>query len=496
MKIFKDEKDIEDKIQAGTSIAYVMDIKKDVPKIQKFTEYKDKKLKSDIEEIVNASIKDSELYYHSAILVTTSWNLNDDVFMPGVVWAARNTPVHKPTNLGHDSTKIIGHMTGSWAIDTDGNQIAAEEITELPSKFHILVGSVIYKVWPSDENYEKNIEELIAQIEDGKKFVSMECQYKNFDYAIASDDGLKIVSRNKDTSFLSKYLRAYDGPGEFQGQKIGRAVKEISFCGKGYVDKPANPESVIFTKEQIFDFATAKIIEKFDVSEKIGVILNTDEKSHLSENKIMTEFYKEQNDELKAQNISLAKSLDEIKEKLTQSNVSKLEKDIEQLTAQVNDMTVALKKKSDEVSAKELANAELAKKSEELVTANDELIKTNKEATEKLNKIEAENKTTLRISTLVAGGFTKEQADEKVKIFTALSDEQFNAVAQEMIEAKKHITKSPENPEGAKATDLDDAEVKETDKKVTSASVETDELDVSDLAKKLSAELKTKDGDK
>jgi hypothetical protein len=496
MHIFAAEKEIEDNIKGNTSIAYISPINTIDSKYAEILiepEIKD----TMIAEAVKASIKDSELYYHTAILVTSNWNKNDDVFRPDIIWAAKDTPVHKPTNLGHDSTKIIGHMTASWPIDEEGKVLGISDAKDLPPKFHILVGSVIYKVWPSSEEYEQNVEKLLEQIEAGEKYVSMECTFKNFDYAISSTDGIKFVERNEQTAFLSKYLRAYGGEGYYNDQKIGRAVKEISFCGKGYVDKPANPESVIFTKNDIADFSQAEFLNNLDEkilnSEKNGVISQDNENSNLEN--IMTDFYKEQLEEAKAQNKTLVATVDELKEKVTQSNVSKLEKEIESLTAQVKDMDEVLKQKSDEITVKATEVAEVKKKLDEVTKTAEVLLNSNKELSDKVTAVEAEKKITARTAALMAGGFTKEQADEKVKVFASLDDAQFDVIAKEIIEAKKLISKNPENPAEAAAEDLENVETKPEDE-VTSAGANNGDFDITELAGKLSAELKTKDGDK
>ena len=195
MKIFKEEKTIASLIKKNQSIAYTADI--DKADLELFAEhsrlwqnYTD--MDTDIHNVVAASIKDKELFYHTSILVTTNWNKNGDVFMPEEVWAARYTPIHKPTNLEHTS-KIIGHMIGSWAINTDGSKIDNEiQVSELPSKFHILVGSVIYKFLPDNEEYGIQIAALLDSIEKGEKYVSMECRFDDFDYALAKEENIRI----------------------------------------------------------------------------------------------------------------------------------------------------------------------------------------------------------------------------------------------------------------------------------------------------------------
>jgi len=127
----------------------------------------------DLKTKILASANDADLYYVQSILVSSSWNRNDDIFDKAEVWKARKTPEDKPTNLEHDENLIIGHITSNWPIDDDGN-IIAEDVTEdsLPDKFHIVTGSVIYKAFSSPELKER-AEKLIAEIENGTKYVSM-----------------------------------------------------------------------------------------------------------------------------------------------------------------------------------------------------------------------------------------------------------------------------------------------------------------------------------
>ena len=47
----------------------------------------------------------------------------------------------------------------------------------------------------------------------------------------------RIVARNDESAFLTKHLRAYGGTGEYEGYKIGRSLRDISFSGKGLVSK-------------------------------------------------------------------------------------------------------------------------------------------------------------------------------------------------------------------------------------------------------------------
>jgi len=205
---------------------------------------------SDIAGITLASISDrpvqADLYYLNSILVSAGWNKNDDVFDVADLWAARETPVDKPFNYMHDETDIIGHMISSAAMDENG---AIINELPLPEKMDLVTSAVIYKTW-GDPTQSDRVNSLISKIDEGQLAVSMECVFRNFDYAIIEPDGShKVIARDENSAFLTKHLRAYGGTGTYEGYKIGRLLRDLYFSGKGLVDKPANPRSVILPKE-------------------------------------------------------------------------------------------------------------------------------------------------------------------------------------------------------------------------------------------------------
>lgn len=217
---------------------------------------------------VLSSYNDQDLYYVQSILVSSSWNKNDDIFDKNEVWKAKSTPEDKPTNLEHNENLIIGHIISNWAIDDDG-QVIPEEImeNELPDKYHIVTGSVIYRAF-SDQELKARAEKLISEIENGTKYVSMECYFNGFDYGLidTTNGQYKILLRNNETAYLTKHLRAYGGKGEHENYKIGRVLRSITFSGKGFVDKPANPDSIIFNKNSFFNEQNKKSYDLYKKS--------------------------------------------------------------------------------------------------------------------------------------------------------------------------------------------------------------------------------------
>jgi hypothetical protein len=196
-----------------------------------------------------ASTSDFDLYGMRSILVSVGWNKNDDVFDPGELYLARSTPVDKQVNYMHTETDIIGHIIGSQLAEFDGNPI--DDGAGVPTAFDVVVASVLYRKWESPE-LQRRMDDLIKGIAAGEWYVSMECLLRNFDYALRAEDGtMRILARNNDTAFLTKRLRIYGGSGEYNGQKIGRLLRNFTFSGQGVVKTPANERSTILDNDNI-----------------------------------------------------------------------------------------------------------------------------------------------------------------------------------------------------------------------------------------------------
>ena len=426
---------------------------------------------------VAASISDADLYYVQSILVSSSWNRNDDVFDKAEVWAARATPEDKPTNLEHDENTIIGHITSNWPIDLEGKTIADEtSLDDLPEKFHIVTGSVIYRAYSTPELKER-AERLIAEIENGTKYVSMECYFKGFDYGLTNKitGEYKVLARNEDTSYLTKYLRAYGGKGEQEDYKIGRVLRNITFSGKGFVDKPANPDSIIFQRQLIDDL----LKEKNDNLSNSGVVDNKPITSEDTENIIMSENIEKQVAEISDKLDTVAASCDQTEEAKTLA--SELEKTNQTLEA-------AMKKKDEEMAEmKKVKSEELETELEALAVKKDEEMAVMKKKTmaeieevearmkekdEELNKVKSEleevtealavmkkeeearmkkEKAIKRKANLVEAGLEDDAASAAVERFESLDDEAFESMTSLLATMKPAQAEEVEAEEDAEA---------------------------------------------
>jgi hypothetical protein len=440
IKIFQNEINdgIGELVKSTASVAYCSEaIHKDIP-----------------EEVFSKAIAENkdqiDLYYLESVLVSCGWNKNDDVFQPQATWEARNTPEDKQFNFMHDENDIIGHITGSYVLAKDGKAVSDEG--EMPEDFDIITQAVLYNSWTGEENRER-MEKIISEIGEGKWYVSMECLFAGFDYALSGEDGSKkVLARDEESSFLTKHLRAYGGTGEYQGYKIGRALRNISFSGKGLVSKPANPRSVIlksvaFNLDDNSDFN----IGEFNMSDNLL-------EKQLEEARAEIAAAKAENDAIKAQ-------IEEAKDKEFASKVEAFKSEIEAKDSSIAELEESIK--SSQARVAELEDA-LAKSQEELTVAMKDM--------EDMKKKEKGRK---RMAALVEAGFDQEEAEETLAAFDSVNDEAFDVIVAKMydkMKAKKD--KKEDEAEAAMPPALKEALEKKKKEKEAKADEEEAEAEV------------------
>ena len=455
MKVYKAELEagLEKQIRANASIAYTMPtmLDNDVASSNTFS--------TDIKDIVaKASADDDDVFKVYSILVSTSWNKNDDVFSPEEVWASRETPMYKPTNLEHDEKVIVGNIIGNWPVDKNFDLLDGEiENKDLPDVYHILVASVIYRQW-QDPEYKARAEQLIREIQSGQKCVSMECIFKGFDYAVESPDGeYHVIARGENTAFLTQHLRAYGGGGVYQDHKVGRLLRNITFSGKGFVANPANPDSIIFNSDRDFPFSKASCIDDLCFNKK-GVSISVGENpiSELKQESEMSEYLEKEVAELKSALDASKAEVKELTEKLSEASVKEYEAQIEELKASLENI------EAEKESFVAVSNA-----AEEKVAT---LEATIAELTEKLNEAEAmmgemkdKEKKEKRMASLVEAGMDADEAAAQIDTFDNLSDEQFEVFAGMMKKYKDGKVKAEEDSEAGMHGDMKKKDEKKED---------------------------------
>lgn len=400
MQIFKSEiKDgIAELVKSSASVAFYSEALPYVP--------------NDKEIVLSKAIAENanqiDLYYIKSILASSGWNKNDDVFDHAELWNARATPEDKQFNYMHDEKDIIGHITTCYVTDGDGNRLPDDinQDGQLPTAFDITIGSVLYTSW-SDKKLKDRMQKIIADVENGKTWhVSMECLFPAFDYALIDVKGeQKIVKREEASAFLTKHLRAYGGKGEYNGYKVGRLLRNISFSGVGLVEKPANPRSVILNKQHSTIIFNESKAEEIIMQDDLEVL-----KAELAEAKQATDKMKEEAEKGMKAKCEIETALADVQAQLAEAQEA-----------------IAAEKKDKEKMAEEL------------------------------NKMKKEKTKSNRKAALAQAGVAEAELDQTVASFESLADSAFDAVvatlsaiAAKFPPSEKKEDEKPMGPEGDK----------------------------------------------
>ena len=411
MKIYKSEiKDgLAEILSSDTSVACcaIAETYKPEKSTEEFSNLMEVIAENSTELSVAQNEEQIDLYYLKSILVSTGWNKNDDVFDPKELWAAKSTPEDKPFNFMHDEKDIIGHITGNKVVDYNGEEIDIET-DEVPDTFNILTTSVIYTEW-SDIDQRSRMQKIVSEIEDGKWFVSMECLFPDFDYALTASDGsTKVVSRDEASAFLTKHLRSYGGSGEYENYRVGRLLRNLSFSGKGLVSKPANPRSVILEGNDFFDESKAELLTISSIRE--NTMSDNNEKQVLDLQKELAE--------AKTENESL-------RDKVVAEKQAEFQTKVEALEAEISEKTEANETLASTLEEKEAQITEYSEKVEALKKDKEE----KEEELAVMKKKEAVMKRKAKLEDL---GFDSEEAVATVEQFESVDEETFDKIVAVM----------------------------------------------------------------
>ena len=447
MKIYKSETEagLEDAIKANASIAYSSPVSFYIPNTEQKESIKNLVVAQD--KTISENKDQYDLYYLSSILVSTGWNKNDDVFDLNETWGAKDSPVDKQFNFMHDESDIIGHITGSVVLDPDGNEI--DDISNI-DKFDIATSAVLYNSWTTPELRER-MSKLIAEIEEGKWFVSMECLFNDFDYAVVSPDGENtVVSRDETSAFLTKHLRAYGGSGKYEGYTVGRLLRNIAFSGKGLVSNPANPRSVILQSKSVAAFNVTDTNSNLNMGDIDMTDINLLEKQ--------VDDLRSELAEAKTENEAIKAKIESAKDREFADTVAAFEAAAEESKSAISELEEVIKS----------TKARVAELEDELEQSKTQLV----EATQTVADWKAKEKKQARKAALVNAGFSEAEVEESLPLYDALDDESFEAIVAKWFDKKDKKKKDEEkDAEAVEAVEAAE-EAEETEDEVTAEAFE------------------------
>jgi hypothetical protein len=350
-----------------------------------------------------------------AIMVTSNWNANDDVFSPEETLKAAITVLNKPVNWQHngeeEDNETIGVITNYLVLDE--NYLPISE-TSSKNKYHILVGMLVW-----DKYFPTYAEKIAEQISDNVLFVSMECLSKNYGYALRKEgsDSITLIDKTENTSRLDNYLRKNKGTGKInldgQNYLVGKWLKNIVFSGIGFVNKPANKESIIIPEviSQNSEFEDSNNSDLFKLVAKNSV-LNNIEVQNMSEANTAKESatvnYEAQLAELNSAKEVAEKALAEANAKIKS----------------MEDSYASEKAEAEKQMAKMKEDKECAEKA--LAEAKDSA----KQVAEAFDKAKAEvvdYKAQVRLTEMKSFGAVDQDEVKALELYKAMSDDAYNA---------------------------------------------------------------------
>lgn len=405
-----------------------------------------------VEELLGMDQPDLALIV--SVLVSTGWNKNDDVFVPGELWAARKTPINKPMNDMHDDTRILGHIVDSYPVDKAGGRID-ENLEPVPDDFDIEVAGVLYRALPS---LSDRIDQIIDKANSGEMFVSMEAWFTDFDYSLLNPETgeTEVLERKESTAFMTKHLRIYGGSGMFMNYRIGRVLKNIIFGGQGFVEDPANVDSVIRVAAN----------QMVDANSEGGV----------------TGMEQELKD-LQAKLEEATAALEEKDAKIVE--LESLSEKVEELTNSVTEAEEANKTLAEEKTEVESKLAEVTERAEKAESELEEIRKTEM-ARERMAKLSEVREVEDEDATLAE---LKEMSDETFELImkyagTAKSEEEVEEVEEEATEASEEVeeeeVKEEETTEAEAETEEEEPKAEEEEAKAEEEEVEESEEEESE----------------
>jgi hypothetical protein len=177
--------------------------------------------------------------------VINKFNKNDDGMDSETAARVVKNFLHKPTNIEHDKSKVIGHIVtaGFSEFGNDNKLLSLDEIANINDPYNLSLGAVVYKY------ANKDFTQLIQRSLDPedpmyqKMSTSWEVGFSDYVIAIGSQNlkDAEIIKNPKHFEEMKGKLKAYGGSGKLNdGTRVYRLLKgEIYPLGIGYTSSPA-----------------------------------------------------------------------------------------------------------------------------------------------------------------------------------------------------------------------------------------------------------------
>jgi len=183
------------------------------------------------------------LAYNAAVI--NMFNKNDDGMDSATAARVIKNFLHKPTNIEHDKSKVVGHIVnaGFSKFDDENTLLSIDDIASMNEPFNLSLGSVLYKY--ANKDFTKLIMRSLDPQDSMHNEISASWEVGFSDYKIAiGNENLKdaeIISNPKHLAEMKSSLKSYGGSGKLKdGTRIRRLLSgEIYPLGIGFTSNPA-----------------------------------------------------------------------------------------------------------------------------------------------------------------------------------------------------------------------------------------------------------------
>jgi len=176
--------------------------------------------------------------------VVNQFNANDDGISSATAIRMKDKFLHKPINIEHDRSKIIGHITQAAFTDrTTHDFIWDEDAARMGAPYNLSLGGFIYKMVNSDF-----YQELEDSMEHGSTnyhsiSASWEVGFDTFGIALGSKETqyAELITNPIEVARYAPFLRCFGGDGSTDnGQRVYRLIiGDVYPLGIGFVKNPA-----------------------------------------------------------------------------------------------------------------------------------------------------------------------------------------------------------------------------------------------------------------
>ena len=182
--------------------------------------------------------------------VVNQFNKNDDAIMTDTAMHIKDSFYHKPMNVEHYRSEIIGHIVNCAFIDHATNEVL-EDVEGREDVFGMALGAVVYKV--ADNYYVDMIKDIQEGVIQGDSLsTSWEIGFNDYYIGVGGTNlaDCEIITEPSRIEAMKHMLKAFGGSGENEnGVRVRRIITgEALGLGGGFTMSPAANVMGVYTQ--------------------------------------------------------------------------------------------------------------------------------------------------------------------------------------------------------------------------------------------------------